>query len=292
MIVAVTSWRGVGTTTTALLLALAAVARGRTTWLVEADPAGGVLAGRIALPAATVGGLERRAFPGAERIDLPDVATSWHGVRLVTAPADPFRAHACHHPAAPWLDEIGSLAAGSTTRPTTTRPTTTGATTTGNTHEPLVEPVVVLDVGRMRAGSPAAPLLDVADVVLLVTSPEVSAAVGASEWLAAAGRISAVDAGATGTDLRVVVVESPGGRSFSRTLLTAEMGDRLVGWLPWDPSVVDAVHRSGRPGLRRRRTGLIAEVDTLLDALDAARAAGRCEALSARPDASATGGAS
>lgn len=282
MIVAVTSWRGVGTTTTALLLALAAVARGRTTWLVEADPAGGVLAGRIALPAATVGGLERRAFPGAERIDLPDVATSWHGVRLVTAPADPFRAHACHHPAAPWLDEIGSLA--------------TGPTTTGNTaaprSEPLVEPVVVLDVGRMRAGSPAAPLLDVADIVLLVTSPEVSAAVGASEWLAAAGRISAIDAGAAGTDLRVVVVESPGGRSFSRTLLTAEMGDRLVGWLPWEPSVVDAVHRSGRPGLRRRRTGLIAEVDTLLDALDTARAAGRSEALSARSDASATGSAS
>lgn|GEM_PF-995984 len=241
MIVAVTSWRGVGTTTTALLLALAAAARGGAPWLLEADPAGGVLAGRIPLPSTLVGGLERRAFPGSDRVSLADVAAEWHGVRLVSAPADPFRAHACHHPASPWIDEVRSLGDGAP---------------------------VVIDVGRMRAGSPAAPLLDLADVVLLVTSPEVSAAVGASEWLAAAGRISAVDTVTTGTDLRVVVVDSPGGRAFGRSLLAAEMGDRLIGWLPWDAAFVESVHRSGRPAIRRRKAALANGVDSLLDAIE------------------------
>ena len=127
MIIAVTSWRGVGTTTTAVLLAVASAARGATTWLVEADPAGGVLAGRIGIAPEGVGGLERRAFPGAERPTFADVAVPWHGLTLVSAPADPFRAHACHHPSSQWIDEIAALGR---------------------------DAFVVLDVGRMRALTP------------------------------------------------------------------------------------------------------------------------------------------
>lgn len=236
MIVAVTAWRGVGSTTTALLLAAHARSAGRATWLVETDPAGGVLAGRIGLPVEAVGGLERRAFPGAAECSLESVAADWHGVRLVSAPADPFRAHACHHPSRQWLPELADLAA---------------------------DAVVVIDIGRMRAASPSAELLDMADLVVLVTSPEVSAAVGASEWLAAAGRVSALDTATTATDLRVVVVDSPGGVSFRRALLEAELGDRLLGWLPWETSTVDRLHRTGRLEPDRRRRGLFAEATTL-----------------------------
>ena len=255
MIVAVTSWRGIGTTTTAVLLAAASAARGTRTWLVEADPAGGVLAGRIGIAPSGVGGLERRAFPGADRPSLADVAAPWHGVTLVSAPADPFRSHACHHPSSQWIGELEAIGR---------------------------EASVIVDVGRMRAGSPAAPLLDLADVVVLVTSPEVTAAVGASEWLAAAGRISAHDTVVTGTDLRVAVVDSPGGRAFSRGVLTAEMGERLVGWLPWDTTAVDGVLRSGRPGVWRRRAELAVEVDAMLDRLEA------CASSSPAPAAPST----
>ena len=69
MIVAVAGWRGVGSTTAALLLASAFAAQSTAdedaAWLVEADSAGGVLAGRMQLPAAALGGLEQLCFPPA-----------------------------------------------------------------------------------------------------------------------------------------------------------------------------------------------------------------------------------
>ena len=68
MIIAVGSWRGTGATTAALLAgACLAVADEAGAWLVEADPAGGVLAGRMHIAAQSVGGLERVAFP-TERV--------------------------------------------------------------------------------------------------------------------------------------------------------------------------------------------------------------------------------
>ena len=59
MIVAVGAWRGTGATTTALLLAAALAADSGVesdgAWFVEADPAGGVLAGRMSLPTGEIG---------------------------------------------------------------------------------------------------------------------------------------------------------------------------------------------------------------------------------------------
>ena len=64
MIIAVGCWRGVGATTTSLLAATCIAAADEDgAWLVEADPAGGVLAGRIVAPPHCLGGLERVAFP-------------------------------------------------------------------------------------------------------------------------------------------------------------------------------------------------------------------------------------
>lgn len=234
MIITVTSWRGVGCTTTALLLATALAEEG-SAWLVEADPAGGVLAGRIHFDAHELGGLERIAFPnerltGVEAFDaVAHLAGSLH---IVAAPAAPFRAHACHAPRLPWTPVL---------------------------HE--LEGPVVVDAGRLRAGSPSAALLALADVVVMVTAPEVTAAVATTEWLHAAGRVSSDDIALDETNTMVVIVDQPGGIAFGRAAIAAELGDAYAGWLPWEPVAVDLVHRGADLADRRlRRSGLVSAI--------------------------------
>ena len=48
------------------------------------------------------------------------------------------------------------------------------------------------------------------------------------------------------TEIGLVFVESPVGVSFPRSTVATELGERLMGWLPWDPACVDHVH-AGRP---------------------------------------------
>lgn len=241
MIITVTSWRGVGCTTTALLLA-AALAEEAPAWLVEADPAGGVLAGRMHLEAHELGGLERIAFPAdhAAGVDAFEAVAHVEGaLRMVAAPAEPFRAHACHSPRLPWAPVL---------------------------HE--LDGPVVIDAGRLRANSPAAPLLAMADAVVLVAAPEVCAAVATTEWLLAAGRVSPLDATLETDNVVVAVVDQPGGVAFGRAAIAAELGDAFVGWLPWEPSTVDLVHRGAALGDRRlRRSGLVPEVRAVRDAV-------------------------
>ncbi len=234
MIIAVGSWRGTGATTTGLLLAACLAMREESeSWLIEADPAGGAVAGRMQLPGHAVGGLERVAFP-TERIApaeaMAAVAHSAAGLHLLTAPSDPFRAHACHQPRLPWLASLRDLPGD-----------------------------VVVDVGRVRSGTPAWPILAMADIVLLVTSPEVSAAVSTSEWMQAGGRVSPADPGLSSDKARLVFVDSPGGVPFSRTMLSDELGDQFAAWLPWEPAAIDLIHRGALPADRRlRRSALIA----------------------------------
>lgn len=230
MIITVTSWRGVGTTTTALLLA-ASLAEQHPTWLVEADPAGGVLAGRIHFEPSALGGLERIAFP-VEPLDALQAFTAvghpMGQLRVVAAPADPFRAHACHAPRWPWQAALREL------------------------HDD-----VVVDIGRLRAATPAWQLLTMADVVVLVASPEVSAAVASVEWLRADGRVSPIDTGLADVPVRVAAVDSPGGVAFGRDALERELGDRFGAWLPWEPATVELLHRGTAPTDRRYRRGAL-----------------------------------
>ena len=234
MIIAVGSWRGTGTTTAALLLAAClAMQDEREAWLIEADPAGGAIAGRMQIPGHMIGGLERVAFP-TERIAPVDAFAAASrdiaALHVVTAPSDPFRAHACHQPRLPWIPSLRDLAGD-----------------------------VVIDVGRLRGGTPAWPILAMADVVLLVTSPEISAAVSSSEWMQASGRVSPADPGLAAGKTRFVFVDSPGGVAFPRTMLSDELGDQFAVWLPWEPAAVDLIHRGARPDDRRlRRSALIA----------------------------------
>jgi hypothetical protein len=238
MIIAVTSWRGVGATTVALLSA-AALAERDDAWFIEADPAGGTLAGRMPFAAHELGGLERVAFPAERRTPLESLhAVAQHHGRLhiVTTPADPFRGHACHAPRVPWTPALRDL-----------------------------EGSVVVDIGRVRAGTPARAVLAMADVVLLVTSPEVSAAVSTAEWVQAAGRVSAGDAALEDLDMRVVVVDAPTGIGFARSTLRSDHWDA---WLPWEPTVVDLVHRGAELDDRRmRRSGLIGAIRELVRSL-------------------------
>ncbi len=245
MIIAVGSWRGTGTTTTALLLAACLAERDESeSWLIEADPAGGAIAGRMQLAAHSIGGLERVAFP-TERVSPVEafnvVAHQSARLRIVTGPSDPFRAHACHQPRLPWVASLRDLPGD-----------------------------VIVDVGRLRSGTPTWPILALADTLLLVTSPEVSAAVSTSEWLQADGRVSPADPGLASEKTRLVFVDAPCGVAFPRTMLSGELGAQCAAWLPWEPAAVDVVHRGALPHDRRlRRSGLLAAVNAL--ALDLSR---------------------
>lgn len=238
MIVAVGSWRGLGATTTALALAATlAHESGEDAWLVEADPAGGVVAGRVHLAPYAVGGLERVAFPNDRTAveTLHEVAQRVGEVYVVAGPADPFRAHTCHHPRQPWAPALAELPG-----------------------------TVVIDVGRLRAGSPVWPLLRHVDELLLVTSAEVSAAVASDDWLASGGLVAPSETGLDGMACRLVVVESPGGVAFPRATLLADLGARSAGWLSWDAPAADLLWRGAGPGDRRlRRSPLVRDVQRL-----------------------------
>ena len=88
MIVAVTAWRGAGASTAALLLAMELAGGPDGAWLVEADPAGGSLAGRVDLPPGTAGSLERVAFPST-RTTAVAAFTDAAAIRAGAAPAAP-----------------------------------------------------------------------------------------------------------------------------------------------------------------------------------------------------------
>jgi len=239
VIIAVGSWRGTGTTTTALLIAACLAMRDDSeSWLIEADPAGGALAGRMQISAPTIGGLERVAFP-TERVAPIDafesVAHKLAGLRIVTAPSDPFRAHACHQPRLPWIASLRELSRD-----------------------------VVVDVGRVRSGTPVWPILAAADVVLLATSPEISAAVSTSEWMQANGRVSPADPGLASGKTRLVFVDSPGGVAFPRAMLSSELAAQFAAWLPWEPAAVDLIYRGAMPDDRRlRRSALMSAVNQM-----------------------------
>ena len=235
MIIGVTSWRGTGATTLALAIARHLASHGEHAWMIEADPAGGVLSGRLSLDRATVGGLERVAFPPERQSPvelLHEVAHHAGSLHIVTAPLDPFGAGLCHRPRLQWQDALAELSG-----------------------------TVVVDLGRWRANTAAWPLLQSVDEVICVLSPEVGAAVATHEWQQAQARSAPGEAGVPTDRLRLAVVDAPGGVAFPRTALLADLGDSCLGWLPWDAADVAAAHRLHEPLARRATRGsYVAEV--------------------------------
>lgn len=246
MIVGVTAWRGGGASTVATLLAASWSTRGLRPWLIEADSAGGTLAARLELERAPGAGLEQIAFPESRSANTPfdrfaAAASEWAGVRVVTAPGDPFRAWACHLPRLPWAPLLREL-----------------------------DDPVVVDLGRARGGAPHAALLAQLDVLLVATSTDLAAVVSTIEWADSRGRVSPADAGLALDVTRVVVVDSPGGRiKVTRTDAESELGERFAAWLPWAPGTVDLVERGARSVDRRlRRQPLIAAIEALAGRID------------------------
>lgn len=241
MIVVVTSWRGIGASTTAFLLA-AQLTGDEPAWLVEADPAGGVWAGRVDVAPTKIAGLEHVAFgpSGLEPFEqFSEVAQPVGAVRVITAPADPYRAFTCHRPRVAWPAMLGSLPGD-----------------------------VVVDAGRHRSGSPVGALWRVADVVVLVTSPEVADVVASGEWLRANGRVAADEPGIGDVPCRVAVVAAPGGVSFSEQAIHSDLGDRFGAWLDWEPTTVDLMLRGASATDRRlRRSALLVGTHRLADAV-------------------------
>ena len=210
----------------------------RVVWMIEADPAGGVLSGRVDMDPAAVGGLERVAFPSGHMTSLEsfdEIAHRVGSLRLVSAPVDPFRSYACHHSRSAWvtsLSELGEL--------------------------------VVVDVGRIRAATVAWDVMSVADVVVVVSSAEIASIVSSAEWAHAGGRVSPGDPVLADGVARVCVVDSPGGICFPRSTLMADLGSTCVGWIPWDPSAVDLLHRgAAMPDRGFRRSGFMPAVGRL-----------------------------
>jgi hypothetical protein len=238
----------VGTTTAALALAAAHATQHSETWLVEADPAGGVLSGRMRFASGVVGGLERLAFPlggtGAEGVGIEPAVELSHeacGVRVITAPADPFRAHACHRPRHDWIGDFAD-------------------------HEGLT----VIDLGRVRVGTPVWPVVERAAVTVVVANPEVVSVVSSVEWLHDGGRVAGGEVGVPDGRGRLLVVDAPGGVAFPRQRLERELADACVGWLPWEPAAVDAMHRGAVPARRpHRHTSLMEAACDVMAAIEA-----------------------
>lgn len=249
-LIAVGSWRGTGTTTSALLLAAAAANGGEQAWLVEADPAGGVLASR-APGLAGVNSLGRVAFePASETAvrSLDGSARPLGRVSVVTGPWDSFQAwSAVATPRTPWVDALRRL-----------------------------DGTVVVDVGSLRGGSvPSWPIIERADVLVMVTTPEPAALTSTVAWMDAKGQSAPGVAGLSLDTARLLVVDAPtaSGERFDVSVST-ELGSRLVGWWPWEPKVVDHLHRGGSLDHKSiRRFALVRSAVGTLGELISSRAA-------------------
>ena len=240
MIIGVGSWRGLGATTTALAIAASMAADGEHPWLIEADPAGGVLAARLTIDHAHAGSLERLAFPitRSTTIDrFEQAAAHVAGIRVITAPGDGFRAWGCHLPRLAWPAMLRELDA----------------------------PVVV-DVGRLHGGGPTAALLSQLDQLLLVANPDTVSLAATMQWADSLGTSSPSDAAMSLDLTRVVVVDAPiVAERVGRTEAQTELGDRYAGWLPWVPDTVQLLHRgAGFSDRRVRRQALAQATDHLV----------------------------
>jgi hypothetical protein len=240
VIIGVGAWRGVGASTTALAIAAGLVANGDAPWLIEADPAGGTLAARLALHPADAGTLERLAFPTIRSTTIDRfarAAVSLAGMQVITAPGDPFRAWACHVPRLAWAAMLRELDA----------------------------PVVV-DLGRLRGGGPSAALLAHLDLLLLVTNADTVALAATMEWADALGKASPVDIGLPLDLTRIAIVDAPiVSERVGRTDAETELGDRFAGWMPWSPDSVQLLHRGATLTDRRvRRQPFVQATDHLV----------------------------
>jgi MinD-like ATPase involved in chromosome partitioning or flagellar assembly len=224
--VAVGSLRGSpGATTLALAVGAAWTAAGRRTLLVEADPDGGVLAARLGLghhPCLT--DLAVRARGGAHGSEIWDhTQQGRNGLDVVVGHPS---ADQCHATLRAGAGRIADLLDG------------------------LGEHGIVVDVGRLRPGSPAQPLIDTAALVLAVLRPRLEDVDGARPRLAALGTV--------GVDVAVVLV---GEHPYRAAEVADVLGITVLGVVPDDERAARSL--SGGGSRRTRRLPLLRAVAVL-----------------------------
>ena len=233
--VAVTQLRGgPGGTTFALGLAAVAAEQGMG-WLIEADPAGGVLIGRREQLDGRRS-LVDLAFPGAQApVAPPELAASaaqtLGNTAVIVGPEQPTRAYECvARPKHRWPGNLRHLPGW-----------------------------VVVDCGRLFPGSPALDVLRYADAVVVVTPPEGGDVYRFTQWATEGQRV---------VESPVLVTSGPG--RFSPRQLAREVGDAYLGPLPYAPKEVDLLERGASTSHRALyRSELVRSLLGRLQSIDA-----------------------
>jgi hypothetical protein len=202
-LIAIASVGGAPGVTTAALGLAACWPAGADPLLVEADPSGGDMQAWFGLP-DTPGMVSLAA--AARRASIPGLLAGHAarlpgGLQVLPGPAGASQAHA----AAAQLAAIG--------------------------YEPVAAAsaagqVIVADCGRLASGTPAMPLLEAADLLLVVTTADTAAL---AHIHARPGTLADV---ATRTELLL----SGRPRPYRAAEITAALGLRVAGRLPWDPA--------------------------------------------------------
>lgn len=221
MLVAVTSVKSGGATTFAA--ALAAVWPDESALLIEADPAGGDLGGWHGLPDSPGLASLANACRGGH-LDLAEHTTRLpFGVDAVLAAAGRPQASAA----------IGLLADTEPARWAKERPT-------------------VLDLGRLEPGSPALPLLELADVVLVVAGGDALSLLRLSLAEIPSDRARLVTVGPLG---------------YSMDDLAYLVGVPLIAQMPWDRHSAEVIAGKRRVRKAWSRLGLPATARALAASL-------------------------
>jgi MinD-like ATPase involved in chromosome partitioning or flagellar assembly len=165
------------------------------------------------------------------------------GVNVLTGPWDSFQAwSAIASPRVRWVEHVGRL-----------------------------DGVVVADVGSLRGGQgPAWSIIERSEVLVMVTNPEPAALTSTVAWMDAKGQSAPGVGGLSADQARLLVVDAPttSGERFTPDV-AGELDGRLVGWWPWEPKVVDHVHRGGSLEHRAvRKFTLVRSIAATLVGLD------------------------
>jgi hypothetical protein len=244
-LVAVGSVRGApGATTLAVALAAAWDRSGRSPFLLEADPDGGVLAARFGLghrPSLTELGVRARSalhaddlWQAAQALPAPG---SGHTVPVVVAHPSADQCQATLRTVGP---RLGALLGS------------------------MPEHDVIADVGRLRPGSPALGLVDEASLVLVVLRPRLE------EIDAVAQRVTTLNERGP---VRLVLV---GERPYPAAEVASVLGVGVIGVIADDPRSAAPLRGAGgahglaRLPLLRSARALAGQIVARLDDVDAA----------------------
>jgi Mrp family chromosome partitioning ATPase len=230
-VVAVASLRSCGCSTLALGLAATWPQRCRRVLLVEADPAGGTLAaaagwaaepGLVSLAAAARhGGDPALVFEHCQA--LPG------GTLAVSGPASAEQSRSSLAVLGPLLGRLGDLDAE-----------------------------VVVDCGRLDPGSPARPVAERAERVLVAVRPRLADLHATATWLAAHP-----------PGERRVSLVAVGDGPYPDAEIADALGVEVAGRLPWDPDAADALALLPVSARALRAAPLVRSLRTLVERLAA-----------------------